>query len=248
MLKNATSLENFGRLNEAQEREPRQFLDEQLYAYVKTLTNQISKAFRWLERQPAGYQERLEDMGLLLKMTKQGYEFFAADPEKAARFAFISLDNLYYLHDQLLTTMRETATRNKVDFSDEFYAVVDTRALIDSLCRIIYKSSHEKLINRALCLHVHHHSIHDRQKEARNLLLTSRIPENIGLLDQNTQVHYNRAIVQLGLCHFRRGDILKCHAAISQIFGSMRLRTVLGQINPPKSDRKLVPHHKHFPR
>ncbi len=73
LLKNATNLEKFGRLNEAQEREPREFLDEQFYAYVKSLTNQISKAYRWLEKRPAVGQ-RWNSYLMVYRGTRTGFK------------------------------------------------------------------------------------------------------------------------------------------------------------------------------
>lgn len=70
---------------------------------------------------------------------------------------------------------------------------------------------------RAVLQVVYHHSIHNRFKEAKELLLRTHISNIITLQDIGTQIIYNRAITQVGMAAFRLGLIEEAHDILVEI-------------------------------
>ena len=87
---------------------------------------------------------------------------------------------------------------------------------MSSLCRFIYShpvqdQPHEdrgllsRCRSRAILCQIYHNALHDRWFAARDLMQMSHLQHTISNSDVPTQILYNRALVQLGLCAFRQG-------------------------------------------
>lgn len=90
---------------------------------------------------------------------------------------------------------------------------------------------------QAVLCHVYHHALNKRFHEARDLLLMTHLQESIHLADVPTQVLYNRAMAQIGICAFRLGMVQECHYALNDIMASIKTRDILAQVNHSLNNR-----------
>jgi translation initiation factor 3 subunit C len=133
-----------------------------------------------------------------------------------------------------------------------------TSALIRTLCIRLYQTQNSLLRTRAMLCHVFHHALSNEFHLARDLLLMSHLPETIHNADAATQILYNRAIVQLGLCAFRSGMIKEAQSTLLEIHATQRVKELLAQgihqqrhqqVAPEqeKADRqRQLPFHMHI--
>lgn len=102
-------------------------------------------------------------------------------------------------------------------------------ALIHALCVHLYRSGNSVLRTRAMLCHVYHHALHNDFYTARDMLLMSHLQETVYSMDVGTQILYNRAVVQLGLCAFRSGLIKEAQSTLQDIFATQRVKELLAQ-------------------
>ena len=130
---------------------------------------------------------------------------------------------------------------------------------VDKLCKYIYTNdSTDRLRTKAMLCHIYHNALHDRWFEARDLILMSHLQESIDNSDVPLQILYNRAMVQVGLCAFRVGNIKEAHSALLDIQIGNRAKELLAQgvmvqRNVEKSKeqeikerQRLIPFHMHI--
>ena len=71
-------------------------------------------------------------------------------------------------------------------------------------------------------------------------------------LDAPTQIIYNRALVQLGVCAFSIGLVQECVSALQDVVGTGKIRELIGQgiskfpVNEKEERRRLLPTHMHI--
>lgn len=130
---------------------------------------------------------------------------------------------------------------------------------METLCKYIYaKDSTDRIRTQAILCHIYHHALHDNWYQARDLMLMSHLQESIQHSDVPTQIMYNRALVQLGLCAFRHGNIRDAHNALLDIQSGGRAKEMLAQGLLPQRQhertseqekiekRRQMPFHKHI--
>lgn len=106
-------------------------------------------------------------------------------------------------------------------------------ATVDQLVQILsthlFKFSADIIRARAYLCQVYYFALHDHYYKARDMLLMSHLQETIANFPINTQILFNRTLVQVGLCAFRANLIYESQSTLQEICGSGRQKELLAQ-------------------
>lgn len=151
----------------------------------------------------------IEDLESYLKLQRQ------VTDDEMCRVYLKRIQHLYYKFDHTAAKMSGKE---------------DSRTAMDNLCKFIYtKDSTDRIRTRAILCHIYYHALHDRWYEARDLMLMSHLQDSVTHSDIPTQILYNRAMVQLGICAFRQSLIRDAHSCLVDVQSSGRAKELLAQ-------------------
>lgn len=202
-----------------------------------------------------------------------------SSPPDLCRVYLLKIDHLYYKFDAGVIKQRaqldrlkrkknpsdpqfrqvEIVIKDQEEEEEEEELIENTSAdIMNFLCKFIYSNdTTQRATTQAILSHIYHHALHDNYFEAKDLMLMSHLQGNINKADIPLQVMYNRALVQLGLCAFRKGFITDAHAALLDIQILGKARELLAQGLPLRHQertaeqekmerRRQIPFHKHI--
>ncbi|OBZ89495.1 Eukaryotic translation initiation factor 3 subunit C [Choanephora cucurbitarum] len=203
-----------------------------IVSFAERLDDDYIKSLQNTDPHSVDYIDRLRDeTGLYatLVRTQLYYQKIGLE-DGISRMIVRRLEHLYYKPEQVIRTTEVAAVKalSKLDVSSVIRAQ-ELDQVISQLCSYLYKSDSVVLRSRAILFHIFHKALHNQFHQARDMLLMSHLQDTIHQADLTTQILYNRAIVQIGICAFRQGMIKESHACLQDIQGTGRAKELLAQ-------------------
>ncbi|CAE6503034.1 unnamed protein product [Rhizoctonia solani] len=219
-----------------------------IVASVERIEDEFNKSLLNIDPHGTEYVERLKDEPGLYALTVLAQRYFEVrkldDPMH--RVIIKRLEHIYCKPDAVIQHF-EASLPNPPSPQPP------TSELISSLATKLYKSPSPLLRTRAMLAHIYHTGLQNDFPRARDMLLMSHVQESINSADAQTQILFNRAVVQLGLSAFRRGMIKEAHGVLGDIFATQRVKELLAQgtgprggVETPAAARVLLPFHVHI--
>lgn len=223
-------------------------------SFIDRLEDEFTKSLQHIDPHTTEYVERLGDEKLLYQTIVCGQSYFeailaqdlpravASSVEEPLRRCVMSrLEHIYSKQNVIILALETASHQAQPNLPPSKIApsleVVRGQPdgpmqLVHALCVYLYQraeESGERQRARAILCHVYHHALHADYHVARDRFLMSHLQESIHLADAETQILYNRVLVQLGLCAFRMGLVRECHTALQEIFATGRVKELLAQ-------------------
>lgn len=232
---------------------------------IERMDDEFTKMLQAVDAHSPEYIERLKDEDTVFKIIERMAAYLETPdkgtPVELCRVYILKIEHMYYKFDPEVMAQKELRSKLKEAGGDVQNGDSITETSLDvmgKLCKYIYANDKsDRIRTQAMLYHIYHHALHDNWFQARDLMLMSHLQHNINKSDIPLQIIYNRALVQLGLCAFRHGNIRDAHMALLDIQILGRAKELLAQGLLPRQQertpeqerlekRRLLPFHKHI--
>jgi translation initiation factor 3 subunit C len=214
-----------------------------IVSYVERLDDELTRSLQNIDPHTSEYIERLQDEGALYNIIFRGllyYEMLKKDAsldilqESLNRIVARRLEHLYFKPAQVVKILEESswnAVGDKVDsaITPRGQSKDDAAHLINTLATYLFANSEGIIRARAMLFQIYFLALHDEYYKARDMMLMSHLSEAISSFDVQTQILFNRTLVQVGLCAFRKGLVYDAQNTLQEICGSGRQKELLAQ-------------------
>lgn len=211
-------------------------------SFVERLDDELTRSLQHIDPHTAEYVERLTDEGALYTSIVRALvyvERLKENPkldqsqESLNRVVMRRLEHVYFKPSQVVTILESNTWRAIPSSLDSAITPReisnDTASLVQTLCTYLFQNSEGIIRARAMLCQVYFLALHDHYYKARDMMLMSHLQETISNFDVNTQILFNRALVQVGLCAFRAGLVYEAQNSLQEICGSNRQKELLAQ-------------------
>ncbi|KAL3990909.1 Eukaryotic translation initiation factor 3 subunit 8 N-terminus family protein [Acanthocheilonema viteae] len=217
---------------------------------VHRLDTELTKILQNADCHSTDYIEKLKGEKDLCALIDKLMEYVNARQDKdifleeeVCKLYMLRIEHLYYKYE----------IEDSIEQGQE-----SSLAVMERLCKEVYaRDDTKRLRQRAMLCQIYHLALHDRWHQARDLMLMSHLQAIVDHSDVSTQILYNRAICQLGLCAFRHSFIKEAHQGLSEIQNTQRAKELLAQgiamrqqertAEQEKLERaRQIPYHMHI--
>lgn len=209
---------------------------------AERLDDELTRSLQHVDPHTAEYIERLSDeqslytnivRGLLYVEDLKKDTTLDVPQENINRLVMRRLEHIYFKPTQVVAILEENGWKPiPAQLDSEITprsTSLDTAALVQTLSTYLFKNSQDIIRARAYLCQVYYFALHDQYYRARDMLLMSHLQENIATFNVNTQILFNRTLVQVGLCAFRANLVYEAQNTLQEICGSGRQKELLAQ-------------------
>ncbi|KAL9073740.1 MAG: hypothetical protein Q9161_002778 [Pseudevernia consocians] len=209
---------------------------------VERLDDELTRSLQHIDPHTAEYIERLQDeqalytdiLRALLYVENLKRDGKLEQSEDAAnRVVMRRLEHVYFKPAQVVHILEENAWKAIPSQLDSSITPrtndADVDSLVQTLSTYLFKHSADIIRARAYLCQVYYFALHDHYYKARDMLLMSHLQETIANFPINTQILFNRTLVQVGLCAFRANLVYESQNTLQEICGSGRQKELLAQ-------------------
>ncbi|KAF1814804.1 hypothetical protein P152DRAFT_455842 [Eremomyces bilateralis CBS 781.70] len=213
-----------------------------MVSFIERLDDELTRSLQHIDPHTAEYVERLADEGALYNNIVRALLYvevlknnpkLEASQDSINRVVMRRLEHVYFKPSQVVIMLEDNCWKaipaeldSKITPRGESS---DTAALVRTLCTYLFSNSEGIIRARAMLCQIYFLALHDQYYKARDMMLMSHLQEGINNFDVNTQILYNRTLVQVGLCAFRAGLVWESQTALQEICGSNRQKELLAQ-------------------